>query len=212
MSDLERSTPAYHKVLLAKHSMPGLVLGTIMLWFSLGSSLLPRAAMMQGVVSALSFVFGYGIGVLLWYFARWVGRLFGKNLSCDIAPGWLRLTFLGITGAVLAVTILRWPAWQSEQRLLVGLEEIGIADGLMAVVWTFVFVALLMFIGRSLMWVIWKLDVFNGRHTSGLVGRGITVVILAGIFGALYWFIASSGLTTFANERFGPGDETTLEG
>jgi len=56
MPDLELSTPAHHKVLLAKHSMPGLVLGTVMLWFSLGSSLLPRAAMMQGVVSALSFV------------------------------------------------------------------------------------------------------------------------------------------------------------
>jgi len=79
MSDPERSTLAYHKVLFAKHSMPGLVLGTIMLWFSLGSSLLPRNATMQGVVSALSFVFGYGIGVLLWYVARWVGRLFWQE-------------------------------------------------------------------------------------------------------------------------------------
>lgn len=212
MVDTERSAPAYHAVLFGSPSMPGLVLGTVMLWFSLGSSLLPRAAMMQGVVSALSFVFGYAIGVFAWFLVQMVGRLFGKSISCDIAPNWLQWTFRAVTVAVLAVAVLRWPAWQSEQRLVVGLEEIGLAEGLMAVAWTLLAVAVLMLLGRSLRWLISKLDAFNARHASVAIARGVTVFILAGIFGALTWFITSGGLTGFANERFGPADDTTLEG
>jgi len=212
MVDTDDSTPAYHTLLFSSPSMPGVVLGTVMLWFSLGSSLLPRAATMQGAVSALSFVFGYAVGVLAWFVVRMVGRLFGKSISCDIAPNWLQWTFRGMTVAVLAVAVIRWPAWQSEQRLLVGLEEIGITDGLMAVVWTLLGVAVLMLLGRSIRWLIWKLDRFNARHAPEAVARGITALILVGIFGALYWFVASSGLAAFANDRFGPADETTLEG
>lgn len=212
MIDTERSAPAYHKVLFSSPSMPGVVLGTVMLWFSLGSSLLPRAAMMQGIVSALSFVFGYAVGVFAWFLVQMVGRLFGKSISCDIAPDWLQWTFRGMTVVVLAVAVLRWPVWQSEQRLLVGLEEIGLTDGLMAVVWTLTMVAVLMLIARSIKWFIWKLDAFNARHASVAIARGVTVLILVGIFGAMTWFITSGGLTGFANERFGPADDTTLEG
>jgi len=44
------------------------------------------------------------------------------------------------------------------------------------------------------------------------IARGVTVVILAALVGGFYYFIASSGLTTFANARFAGGDTTTLEG
>jgi uncharacterized membrane protein len=82
----------------------------------------------------------------------------------------------------------------------------------MAVVWTLAFTLVLVFIGRSIRWLVWKLDVFNEHHMSPHIARGVSVAIIVGIVGGMSWFIASSGLTAFANERFGPGDDTTLEG
>ena len=212
MADDTRTTPPYHKVLFGALSTPGAVLGAVLLWFSFGSSLLPRDPMMQGVLGALSFTFGYAIGVLIWFLIRWVAKMFGKPISSGAGPAWLPWASAGMIGAIFVVEILRWPTWQSEQRLLVGLEEIGAISGLVAVAWTLAFTLVLMFIGRSIRWLMWKLDVFNARHMSHLVGRGVSVLIIVGIVGALYWFIASSGLTAFANQRFGPGDDTTLEG
>lgn len=212
MADDTRTTPPYHKVLFGALSTPGVVLGAVLLWFSFGSSLLPREPMMQGVLGALSFTFGYAIGVLIWFLIRWVAKLLGKPISANAGPAWLPWAAMGLVGAIVVVEILRWPAWQSEQRLLVGLEEISATSGFLAVAWTLAFTLVLMFIGRSIRWLVWKLDVFNGSHMSAHVGRAVSVLIIVGVVGALYWFIASSGLTAFANERFGPGDATTLEG
>ena len=212
MADTERRAPKYHEVLFGALSVPGVILGALLMAFSFGPSLLPREPMMQGVLGALSFTFGYALGVLVWFLVRWIAKLIGKPIQKDAGPAWLHWAALGIVGAVFVVEILRWPSWQSEQRLLVGLEELEAISGAMAVLWTLAFALVLMFLGRSVAWLVWKLDAFNERHMSPHIGRGVSVLVIVGIFGALYWFIASSGLTTFANERFGPGDETTLEG
>jgi uncharacterized membrane protein len=212
MADSTRETPPYYRILFGALSIPGTTLGAVLLWFSYGSSLLPREPMMQGVLGALSFTFGYATGVLAWFLFKWVAKLVRKPIANDAGPSWLRWATIGMVGAVFVVEVLRWPTWQSEQRLLVGLDELGATTGLMAVLWTIAFTLVLMFIGRSIRWLVWKLDVFNARHMSPHVGRAVSVLIIVGIVGAMYWFIASSGLTGFANERFGPGDDTTLEG
>jgi uncharacterized membrane protein len=206
------ATPPYHTVLFGPLAISGVTLGAVLLWFSFGSSLLPREPMMQGVIAALSFTFGYALGVLVWFLVRWVAKLLGSTFSKDSAPSWLRWAVLGMVAAIFVVEIFRWSTWQSEQRLLVGLDELSAISGVMAVAWTLVFTAVLLFIGRSIRWLVWKLDAFNERHMSPHIARAVSVLIIVGIAGALYWFIASSGLTAFANERFGPGDETTLEG
>lgn len=212
MAEDTRKTPPYHKVLFGALSTPGVVLGAVLLWFSFGSSLLPRDPMMQGVLGALSFTFGYALGVLIWFLIRWAAKLFGKPISNDAGPTWLPWAAVGMVGAIFVVEILRWPVWQSEQRLLVGLEEIGAISGATAVAWTLAFTLVLMFLGRSIRWLVWKLDVFDAHHMSPHIARAVSVLVIVGIVGAMYWFIASSGLTAFANEKFGPGDDTTLEG
>lgn len=179
-------------------------------WFSLGSSLLPRSPMMQGVVSALSFVFGYGVGVFVWFLVKSIAKARGREVTSG--PAWVSVSLGVAYAAVLAVAVLRWPAWQSTQRQMVGLEEIGLTSGLMAVLWTVGLTAVMLLIGRSITWLIWKFDVFNGRHMSVHIARGVTILVILGIFGSAFWFISSGGLAGFANARFGPGDETTLEG
>lgn len=186
------------------------MLGLLLVWFSLGSSLLPRPPMMQGAVSALSFAFGYGVGVLVWFLVKVVVRRLGNDLPAG--PSWIGPALGGAAAAILAISVLRWPAWQSEQRLMVGLDEIGLASGVMAAIWIVGLTAVLLIVGRSVRWLIWRLDAFNTRHMSAYVARGVTTLVAVAVVGLLFWFISSGGLAGVANARFGPGDDATLEG
>ncbi len=202
--------PKYVATLLSPPSNVGTVLGLLLLWFSLGSSLLPRSPMMQGVVSALSFAFGYAVGVLLWIAIRPIARRLSSG-GFTAHPG-ITMVLGGVAVAILVVAVIRWPSWQSDQRLLVGLDEIGPMSGLLAVVWIIGLTAVLLFLGRSVRWLVVKLDVLNGRHMSVHIARIATILIVVAVFGSLFWFISSGGLTAVANGHFGPGDTTTLEG
>ena len=207
-----RPMPTFSSVVFGPLSISGLVVGLVLLWFSLGSSLLPRSAMMQGIVSALSLAFGYAIGVLVWFLVRWVSDLVSEGLDVDSIPsvvGWVALGGIAITAAV---AIVRWPAWQTSQGELVGVDPLGLVDGIKAVGWSIVVFAVLLGVARLIRGAVWALDVFNSRHMSIHVARGVTVVILVALAGGLYYYIASSGLTSFANARFAGGDTVTLEG
>ena len=193
-------------------SGPGLTVGFVLLWFSLGSSLLPRSALMQGIVSALSLAFGYAVGVLIWFLVRWVSGLVSGGLTKDSIPS--VVTWVALVGIVLTagVAIVRWPSWQTAQGELVGVDPIGVVDGIKAVGWAITVFAILIGVARLIRWAIWALEVFNSRHMSVHLARGVTALILVVIAGGMYYFIASSGLTAFANARFAGGDTVTLEG
>jgi uncharacterized membrane protein len=212
VTDISRRQPSFLSVMFGPLSSPGLVVGLVLLWFSLGSSLLPRSAMMQGVVSALSLAIGYAVGVLVWRLVRWVSGLMSEGLAQDAIPSIVRWIALAGVAITAGVAIVRWPSWQTAQGELVGVDPLGIVDGFKAVGWAIVFFAVLLGIARIIRWVVWSLDVFNARHMSVHVARGVTVLILVALVGGLYYFIASSGLTAFANARFAGGDTITLEG
>jgi uncharacterized membrane protein len=212
MPDPSRTAPKFVSVLLSPLSIPGIGFGAVMLWFSLGSSLLPRSAMMQGVVSALSFTFGYALAALIWFAARRALDLFGVSVEVDAIPSIVRWVLLGLVGVVFVTLALLWPGWQTSQGELVGVDAIGIVDGLLAVMWTLVMTAVLFFLGRSIRWLIWRIDIAFERRVAVGIARGVTFAIVVAIVGAVYYFMASSGLTAFANARFEGGDETTLEG
>ena len=212
VTDSSRITPSFPAVMFGQLSSVGLVFGLVLLWFSLGSSLLPRSALMQGIVSALSLAFGYGVGVFGWFLVRWVSRLVSGGLAEDSIPPVVRWLALGGIGLTAGVAVVRWPSWQTAQGEMVGVDPIGLVDGIKAVGWTIIVFLVLLGIARLIRWVVWSLDVFNSRHMSVPVARGVTIVIVLALFGGMYYFIASSGLTTFANARFAGGDTTTLDG
>jgi uncharacterized membrane protein len=199
-------------VIFGRLSIPGIGLGLVLFWFSLGSSLLPRSAMMQGVISALSFTTGYVVGILVWFLIRWVFGLFHIDVASDLLPNWIRWILLGLVGAVFASMVAIWPSWQSAQGALVGVDPIGFVGGLLAAGWTLAISAVLLAIGRSIRWIIWSIDVSLERRMSIMFARGVTTAVVIGIVGALYYFIASSGLSGFANARFAPADTKTLAG
>ena len=212
MTDSTRQSPKFTAVLLGHLSVPGSALGLVLFWFALGSSLLPRSAMMQGVVSALSLAFGYAVGVLAWFLIRWIFGLFHVDLDRDLFPSWVRWVLLGLFVAILVATLVLWPSWQTAQGQLVGVDPVGFVDGLKAAGWTLLITAVLLGIGRAIRWLVWRIDVALEHRMSVMIARGVTTAIVFGIIGATYYFIASSGLAEFANNHFAPSDADTLAG
>jgi uncharacterized membrane protein len=209
VTDSSRQTPSFPSVMFGPLSGPGLMVGLVLLWFSLGSSLLPRSALMQGIVSGLSLAFGYAVGVLVWFLVRWVSGLVSGGLTRDSIPAvvtWIALVGIALTAGV---AIVRWPSWQTAQGELVGVDPIGVVDGIKAVGWAIIVFALLIGIARLIRWAIWALDVFNSRHLSVHIARGVTVMIVLALVGGMYYFVSSSGLSSLANARFAPSDVTT---
>jgi uncharacterized membrane protein len=204
--------PSFLSVIFGPLSAPGLFGGLVLVWFSLGSSLLPRSALMQGIVSALSLAFGYAVGVLVWFLVRWFSRLGSDGLTEDSIGSRVRRAAVAGIGITALVAVVRWPSWQTDQGELVGVDPHGVVDGIKAVMWSIVVFVILIGIARLIRWVVWALDVFNSRHLSVHIARGVTIVILVAVVGGMYYFIASSGLTSFANARFAGGDTTTLDG
>lgn len=106
-------TAGWRRMSLSLSSV-GLIVGTLFFAFSLTPSLLPRSALMQGIVSGFSLAAGYGLGVLghaLWYYLELPvpKARFSRNLQ--IAAGVLCL----ITAAAFL-----WKAsdWQNSIRAL----------------------------------------------------------------------------------------------
>ena len=212
VTDSSRPMPSFLSIIFGPLSSPGLVVGLVLLWFSLGSSLLPRSALMQGIISALSLAFGYGVGVLLWFLVRWVSGMVSDGFSEDSIPSVVRWAALAGIAITAGVAVARWPSWQTAQGEMVGVDAIGLVDGIKAVGWGIVVFTILLGIARLIRWAVWALDVFNSRHMSAHLARGVTTLVLVLIVGGMYYFVASSGLTAFANARFAGGDTVTLEG
>ncbi|QRZ15119.1 alpha/beta-hydrolase family protein [Paracoccus methylovorus] len=101
-------------------SVPGLLLGALLLAASLTPSLIPRAPVPQGVLAGVCFAIGYGLGVLgddLW---TWLGLRRGSDrLQQSSARAALAV-------AVVVVTAFSWQsaAWQNSIRELMGIEAV----------------------------------------------------------------------------------------
>ena len=96
----------------------GLVFALLFYALSFTPSLLPRTALIQGVVTGFSIAAGYGIGVAISFLFRW-------STEWDVPdkykrPAWYGLYFI----SAIVVVLFAWLGylWHDEVRSLVGLE------------------------------------------------------------------------------------------
>ncbi len=99
-------------------SVPGLILATLFFAASLTPSLVPRAPVVQGVVSGFSLAAGYGIGVALLWLWRYLALPAGR------VP---RMVWTGLS-VICAGTafwyLWRASAWQNSIRDLMGMDPV----------------------------------------------------------------------------------------
>jgi len=92
----------------------GLLVGTLFFAFSLTPSLLPRAALMQGIVSGVSFSAGYALGV--------IGEAVWRYLELPVPKGRLLWIVHAVawTACILTAAVFLWKAsdWQNSIRAL----------------------------------------------------------------------------------------------
>ncbi|MCC5907159.1 MAG: alpha/beta-hydrolase family protein [Balneolaceae bacterium] len=179
-------------------STTGLLVGTLFFALSMSPTLLPRSEIVQGVISGLALVSGYGVGVLwvwLWsYFELPKPRSKNQAIMQIIA---------GVIFLLIAVIFL-WKAsgWQNSVRVLMGLEENATVNPfLIGTIAVAVFLTVLL-LGRLFLAIkrklSKKLEHYIPRRVSYVVGLVTTFV--------LFWLVANgllfSLLLQFADSSY----------
>ena len=175
---------------------------------SLLPSLLPKLAVTQGVVSGISFMVGYGLGVAWQWTWNFLGMAKPKGLW------WLvirRIWFVVLAFFVVS-GIWGFVGWQNVVRDEFGMERITPAIWLTVLPVTAVFSSLILIISRSILKLLhflirWLSKVFPLRLAVLLGGTGL-VVILWGLWSGL----AVNTFFAVTNQIFAPRDAITAEG
>lgn len=144
---------------------------TVGAWLALTPSLLPRGALYQGLVVALSAWLGYGLGGLL----GWMARRCGLRVRGRVAMvAWAAYGCVAVLGSVL---MLWWfHQWENELRDLIGMARIRIVAVLGTVVVAVTLLVVLVAISRLVRAL--------SRFVSHAVGRVLPGPV-AGVLGVL---------------------------
>jgi uncharacterized membrane protein len=94
-----------------------------LLFFSLSlvPSLLPRSGVLQGLVSGITAVIGYGLAcafVALWHYLQ-------GPVPHGTARRWTLLIVLAALGTLLGYSVWKYVGWQNETRTLMGMEPLS---------------------------------------------------------------------------------------
>ncbi|MBC9926126.1 MULTISPECIES: alpha/beta-hydrolase family protein [unclassified Leucobacter] len=180
----------------------GSVLGLVCALLSLTPSLLPRPALLQGVLAALSLVLGYALGALVWKLVR---RLVPWRPSQRMQ----RSLWLGYVGAwVLALAALTslGTLWQNEVRALVEMPPLEAAN---VGTFLFAFVALsvvLLAVGKGLR-RLWGF----GRRRYGTIGASVGMAFSALVLAACATWGVTVAIDGVYLERNGQPDAEATE-
>lgn len=187
---------------------PGLLGGLLFFFFSLTPSLLPRPWMYEAVVAGVGSLFGYALGVFVW----WVIRRIWKG---PVAPGvsrWGWIAMAIVAPIVILGSLYAGYRWQNQVRELVG-EPVSPQGHflLIALVSALIFVVFL-FIARGVRWVTRKITDLLGRVVPRAFAQTVAVVAVAL---GLYWLltgIAFDQAVTFADKVYSAENEGTPTG
>ena len=137
-------------------------------WLSLTPSLLPRDAVFQGLLAAVSALLGYGVFAAI----GWALYAFGLRLTAARQRLFWRI-FVG--AAIVGTGAMLWLAhvWQQEQRVNVGMPQASGADPFVALLVAAAVFAVLLVVSRAV------------RALAAWVGRQIARVLPAKVAAAL---------------------------
>lgn len=156
----------------------GVLVGLVLVALSLTPSLLPRPAVLQGVLSGTSFAIGYALGALVWWAVRSRVRPESPRARRVFWGG-----MLGLTAAIIVVVGLVAVQWQNEVRALVEVDPIDAVAVSAFLLGALVTAIVLLVIGRGVRRMTAHLVRLTGRAVGGLVASVVVgaSVLLAGM-------------------------------
>jgi uncharacterized membrane protein len=190
-----------------RYTLPGAWVALVFACLAFTPSLLPRTALLQGVVCGITAAIGYGVGVA----GAWTWRAFADRDPRPVRPGAWRVFAISAAAAlVLAIVLGQW--WQAQLRDLMGVPAPNL---LLLVLLPVTAVALftgLVAVSRSLRglyhWVAGRLQRWMGPRAARALGWVAVVVVT--------WLVVSglllNGLAALADRGFSVRNTATAEG
>jgi uncharacterized membrane protein len=190
-----------------RYPLPGAWVALVFACLAFTPSLLPRSALLQGVVCGITAAVGYGVGVA----GAWTWRAVADRDPCPPRPGaWRVFAISAAALLILALGLGRW--WQAQLRDLMGAPT---PNPLLVVLLPLVAVALftgLVAVSRSLRgayhWVARRLQRWMGPRAANALGWVAVVVVT--------WLVVSglllNGLASLADRSFAVRNGATADG
>ena len=190
-----------------RYTLPGAWVALVFACLAFTPSLLPRSALLQGIVCGITAAIGYGVGVA----GAWVWRAFADRDPRPVRPGAWRVFAISAAVALAAAVILGlW--WQAQLRDLMGasapsllllvllpLAAVGLFTGLVA-------------LSRSLRGLYHRAAGRLGRWMGPRAARALGWVAVV----VVTWLVASglllNGLAGLADRAFSVRNSATAEG
>ena len=190
-----------------RYTLPGAGGAVLFTCLAFTPSLLPRGAVVQGLVCGIAAAIGYGVGVV----AAWVWRAFADR---DERPArttaWRVFAVIAVVALVTAFVLGQ--RWQGEIRDLMGMAgDNPAALVLVPVLAAVVFVALVA-LGRALRAAYRWLARLLGRWIGPRAARAVGWVTVVGVTIALVSGVLLDGLVSAADEAFSVRNGITTEG
>ncbi len=171
---------------------------------SLVPSLLPRSAWLQGIVSGVTVVVGYGLGTgaqALWTYLG-VPRLRGRWRTIALT------TLVGLGQLAALVTGWRQVGWQNEIRALFGMEPTSPVVWPVILVVTGLVAGALLLVARAVRLVARAAIARFARRLHPRLALVLAIVLLGVVMWGLWTGVIVKGFFAGANAIFAPRDTT----
>src|SRR5215216_1223869 len=190
-----------------RYTLPGAWVALAFACLAFTPSLLPRSALLQGVVCGISAAIGYGVGVA----GAWVWRAFADREPRPPRPGaWRVFAISAAVALVLALVLGQW--WQAQLRDLMGAPT---PNPLLLVLLPLVAVAIftgLVALSRSLRGAYHRVAVRLQRWIGRKAARALGwVAVVLGTY-LLVSGLLLDGLAGLADRSFSVRNTATAEG
>jgi uncharacterized membrane protein len=161
------------RTVFKKPSIAGIIFGTILFSISLTPSLIPREWTAQGVISGLSFVCGYALGVgfrALWRFLELptIPERHQKRAT---------LISLAVSGIILAVFSYMALGWQNSVRQMVEQDPVDSAHSIRVILLAAAVAAILILAFRILWWIGSAIVRFVSKYIPHRYGQAIGIIL-----------------------------------
>jgi uncharacterized membrane protein len=188
-----------------RFSRTGLAVAGFFFAVSLLPSLLPRAPYVQGVVSGVTLMIGYGVGA--------GGQALWDYLEIPKLRGRARTIVLGILLVLIAWMVVHgvWSqvGWQNNTRELFGMEPTSPTSWPVILLTTVAVAALILIVSRSLRVLFAKVAGWLGRHLPRRLAWVLGVTGLLVLFWVLLTGVLVKGFFAGANVMFSLRDTNT---
>ena len=190
-----------------RYTLPGAWVALAFACLAFTPSLLPRSALLQGIVCGISAAIGYGVGVA----GAWVWRAFTDRDPRPVRPGAWRVFAISAAAAlVLALGLGQW--WQAQLRDLMGAPTPNLLLLVLLPLVALVLFTALVALSRSLRGLYHRIAGRLRRWMGPRAARALGWVAVVGVT----WLVASglllNGLAALADRGFSVRNGATAEG